>query len=71
MTVRPDLIDFDLEEGVGELLVEDEPVLVVDVLALGILSDHARFTTGQRLRNIRLRSQLEIIHCFFPDLSSS
>ena len=68
MIERPNLVDFDLEEGVGELLVEDEPVFVVDVLALGVLGDHSRFTTGQRLRKIRLGVNLNLFQCFSPSL---
>ena len=69
MIERPNLVDFDLEEGVGELLVEDEPVFVVDVLALGVLGDHSRFTTGQRLRNIRQGVNLKL-HYKYLSLSS-
>jgi hypothetical protein len=44
-----DLVDFDLEQRVGELLVVYELVPVHDILPLGHLAQHTRLAAGQRL----------------------
>ena len=44
------LVDLDLVESVGEVLVVGEPVSVIDVFTFRYLGQHSRLPTRQRLK---------------------